>query len=107
MDHNDGRYDGDIGELRGKQIVTNKIEHVGKEASNLEESEVIVVLNNDYVIYDNKTEQKIIKIIEKLTPKQAKAIGISKRNMRYLIKKVKEGTKIIFKRKTLSKLQKL
>ena len=76
MDHNDGKYDGDIGELKRKQIVINDIEHIGKESNNLEESEVICVSDNDYVIYDNKTEQKIIEVIKKLTPKQAKTIGI-------------------------------
>ena len=62
MDHNDNKYDGSIGELRRKQIVINDIEHIGKESNNLEESEVIGVSDNDYVIYDNKTEQKIQKL---------------------------------------------
>ncbi len=104
MDHNDNKYDGSIGELRRKQIVINDIEHIGKESNNLEESEVIGVSDNDYVIYDNKTEQKIADVIKKLTPKQAKQIGISKRNMRYLKKKIKNDKKIVLKRKTLNKL---
>ena len=107
MNHNDGKYDGDIGELRRKQIVINDIEHIGKESNNLEESEVIGVSNNDYVIYDNKTEQKIADVIKRLTPKQAKQIGISKRNMRYLRKKVKEHKWIKLKRKTWLKLSKM
>ena len=56
MDHNDNKYDGEIGELRRKQIIINDIEHIGKESNNLEESEVIGVSDNDYVIYDGKTE---------------------------------------------------
>ncbi len=36
-------------------------------------------------------EQKIKDIIKKLTPRHAKQIGISKRNLRYLRKKVKDG----------------
>ena len=60
MDHNDGKYDGGIRELRRKQINIGEIEHIGKESNNLEESEVLGVSDNDYVIYDNKTEQKII-----------------------------------------------
>ena len=107
MDHNDNKYDGDIGELRRKQIVINDIEHIGKESNNLEETEVIGVSDNDYVIYDNKIEQKIRNIIKNLKPKQAKIIGISKRNLRYLKKKVRNKQKIILKKKTLAKLRKL
>ncbi len=103
-DHNDGKYDGGIGELRRKQLVISDIEHIGKESNNLEESEVIGVSDNDYVIYDNKTEQKIADVIKNMTVKRAKQIGISKRNMRYLKKKVREGKWIILKRKTLKKL---
>ena len=64
-------------------------------------------MDNNYVIYDNKTEQKIADIIKKLTPKQAKQIGISKRNLRYLKKKVKSGKQIILRKKTLNKLNKM
>jgi len=93
-----------VGELNRKHIDIEDIKHIGKESNNLEESEIIGVSDNDYVIYDNRSEQKITDVIKRLTPKQAKQIGISKRNMRYLRKKVKESTKIIFKRKTLNKL---
>ena len=64
-------------------------------------------MDKNYVIYDNKKEQKIIEIIKKLTPKQAKAIGISKRNLRYLRKKVKIKNRIILKTKTLNRLLKM
>ena len=106
MDHNDGKYNGDIGELKRKQIVINDIEHIGKESNNLEESEVIDVSDDDYVIYDNKLEQKIADVIKKLTPKQAKQIGISKRNMCYLKKKLKTKKQIVLERKMLKKLMK-
>ena len=106
MDHNDGKYNGDIGELKRKQIVINDIEHIGKESNNLEESEVIGVSDDDYVIYDNKLEQKIADVIKKLTPKQAKQIGISKRNMCYLKKKLKTKKQIVLERKMLKKLMK-
>ncbi|MCL4373936.1 MAG: hypothetical protein M1279_01675 [Candidatus Marsarchaeota archaeon] len=107
MDHNDNKYDGDIGELRRKQIDIGEIEHIGKELNNIEESEVIGVSDNDYVIYDNKTEQKITGVINNMTIKQAKQAGISKRNLRYLKMKVREGKHIRFKRKTLLRLNKV
>ena len=80
------------------------IENIGKESNNLDEAETIGILDNNYVIYDNKTEQKIIRIIKKLTPKQAKQIGISKRNLRYLRKKVKNKEKLRLKSKTIKRL---
>jgi hypothetical protein len=107
MDHNDNKYDGDIGELRRKQIIINDIEHIGKESNNLEESEVIDVSDNDYVTYDSKSEQKITNVIKNMTTKDAKCIGLSKRHLFRLKKKIKEGKKIVLKRKTLKKLAKV
>ncbi len=83
-------YDGGIGELRRKQIVISDIEHIGKESNNLEESEVIGVSDNDYVIYDNKAEQKIMDVIKNMTTKNSRRIGLSKRHLFRLKKKVKE-----------------
>ena len=103
-DSNDNKYDGDIGELRRKQIVIDDIEHIGKESNNLEESEVIGVSDNNYVVYDNKTEQKITDVIKNMTTKDAKRIGLSKMQMFRLKKKIKEGKKIVLKKKTLKKL---
>ena len=107
MDHNDNKYGGDIGELRRKQIVINDIEHIGKESNNLEESEVIGVSDNDYVIYDNKTEQKIANVIKNMTTKDARRIGLSKIQMFRLKKKIKEGKKIVLKKKTMKKLMRM
>ncbi len=87
-----------------KHIVIDDIEHIGKESNNLEESEVIGVSDNDYVIYDNKTEQKIREVIKNMTTKDARRIGLSKMQMFRLKKKIKEGKKIELKRKTLHKL---
>ena len=104
MDHNDNKYDGSIGELRRKQTVINDIEHIGKESNNLEESEVLGVSDDDYVIYDNRTEQKIAGVIRNMTTKDARRIGLSKMQMLRLKKKIKEGKKIVLKGKTMKKL---
>ena len=104
LDHNDGKYEGGIGELRRKHIIIDGIEHIGKESNNLEESEVIGVSDNDYVIYDNKTEQKITKFIKKMTVKQAREIGISRRNLFYLRKKLLLSQRILLKKKTVLRL---
>ena len=94
VDHNDGKYDGEIGELRRKQIVISDIEHIGKESNNLEESEVIGVSDNDYVVYDNKTEQKIADVIKDMTTKDARRIGLSKRHLFRLEKRIKHNQSI-------------
>ena len=82
----------------------NDIEHIGKESNNLEESEVIGVSDDDYVIYDNKSEQKIADVIKNMTTKDARHIGLSKRHLFRLKKRIKEGKKIALERKTLKKL---
>ncbi|MDE1825337.1 MAG: hypothetical protein KGH61_01675 [Candidatus Micrarchaeota archaeon] len=102
--HNDNKYDGAIGELRRKQIVINDIEHIGKESNNIEESEVIGVSDSDYVVYDNKTEQKITDAIKNMTTKDAKRIGLSKRHLFRLKKRINEEKKIELKKKTMKKL---
>jgi len=107
INHKEEKYDGDNGVLRRKHVIIDNIEYIGKESNNLEETEITGVSDNDIVIYDNKTEQKITDIIKNLTLKQARKIGISKRNLRYLKMKLKNGKKIVLKRKTLSKLLKV
>ncbi|MGI0100268.1 MAG: hypothetical protein ACREBH_00890, partial [Candidatus Micrarchaeaceae archaeon] len=106
INHHDGKYDGDIGELERKHIDIDGIEHIGKESNNLEETEVIGVSDNDYVVYDNKTEQRIMDIIKDMTTKDARRIGLSKRHLFRLKKKVKQGKEIVLKKKTLNKLYK-
>ncbi|MCL5112171.1 MAG: hypothetical protein M1500_00425 [Candidatus Marsarchaeota archaeon] len=70
------------------------------------ESEVIGVSDNDYVIYDNKSEQKITGVIKNMTTKDARYIGLSKRHLFRLKKRIKEGKKIVLKKKTAKKLVK-
>jgi hypothetical protein len=107
VDHNDNKYDGEIGELRRKQLVISDIEHIGKESNNLVESEVIGVSDNDYVVYDNKTEQKMVDVIGNMATKDARRIGLSKRQLFRLKKRIKEGKKIMLKKKTTKKLLKV
>ncbi len=90
--------------MKRKQIYIGEIEHIGKESNNLEETEVIGVSDNDYVIYDNKTEQKITDVIKNMITKDAKRIGLSKMQMFRLKKKIKEGKKIVLRKKTVKKL---
>ena len=58
----------------------------------------------EFVVFDNGTEQKIVDVIKNMTTKDARRIGLSKRQMFRLKKKIKEGKKIVLKKKTLKKL---
>ena len=78
MDNNDNKYDGNMGELKRKYIDIGDIEHIGKESNNLEETEVICVSDNNYTVYGDKGEQRIIEIIRNMITKDAKHIGLSK-----------------------------
>ena len=107
MNHNDGKYDGNIGELKRKQIDIGEIEHIGKESNNLEESEVLGVSDDNYTIYGARIDEKLCKIIPNLTNIDAKQIGISRTELFYLKKKVSRTEEIRLKKKTLNKLRKL
>lgn len=78
--------------------------HVGKESNNLDESEIIGVSDNDYVVYDNADNGKITHILSKMTLSDAQKIGISRRNFFYLKKKVNDGKELRFKKKTIRHL---
>ena len=62
------------------------------------------VLDDDYVIQNNRTEQKIVDVIRNMTTKDAKRIGLSKRHLFRLKKRIKSGGKIKLNVKTLTKL---
>lgn len=101
--------DGDNGILSRKHVIIDNIEYIGKESNNLEETEIMGVSDNDFVIYsddkdNNKTNDKIKHFIENMTNEQAKRIGISRSNLFYLKEKVGKGEKIRLKKKTIRKL---
>ncbi len=104
IDHDDGKYDGKIGELQRKHIAIDGIIHIGKESNNLEESEVIGVVEQNYVAYSNETENKILLVIKDISYEEAKGLGIGRTTLYYLKKKIKEGKKIRLKRKTYNSL---
>ena len=105
--HKEEKFDGDIGELTRKHIVIDDINFVGKEINDLETSTVTGVSSEDYVYYNKDQEQKIMKRIETLTIEEARSAGISDWQFYYLKKKVALNEMPKFKKKTLSKFQKL
>jgi hypothetical protein len=105
--HEEQKFDGDIGELTRKHIVIDDINFVGKETNDLEASTVTGALSEDQIYYNKDQEQKIMKRIETLTIEEARSAGISDWQFYYLKKKASVNEMPKFKRKTLSKFQKL
>ncbi len=90
--------------LKEASLNISDVDYIGKESNNLENNEIVDVSDNEYVVYDNKTEQKIADVIKNMTTKDARRIGLSKRQLFRLKKKVKQGKGIGLKKKTLHKL---
>jgi len=107
--HEEQKFDGGggVGELTRKHIVIDDVNFVGKEIQDLEASTVTGVSSEDYVYYNRNQEQKIMKKIETLTIEEARSAGISDWQFYYLKKKASVNEMPKFKRKTLSKFQKL
>ena len=104
INHKEEKYDGNIGTLSRKKITVDKVIHIGKESNNLDESEIIGVSDSDYVIYDNVDNNRITSVIQKMKSKDARRIGLSKRHLFRLKKRLKRGLKIELRKKTLRKI---
>ena len=79
----------------------NKVIVIGKESSNLEESEILGLDDNSYQIFEDLGLNK--KKILNLTTKEADRVGISK-NQLYRIKKSIRDNKLNLRKKTIYKL---
>jgi len=104
LNHPESKFDGNEGILQRKHIKVDKVIVIGKESSNLEESEILGLDENSYQIFEDLglDIQKILKI--KL--KDALAVGISK-NQLYRIKNKIRNNNFRPSRKTIQKLLKL
>ena len=88
-----------------KEILWSKeesIKYVGKEIHDLESSKVFGV-SKDSMIYENEQE-KLYRIIEKLTLERAEQLGIPRRTYFDWKKKIREGKPVILKTKLKIKL---
>ncbi len=103
INHKESKSEGDIGQLKRRiiRIGPGSIRHIGKETNEIVEAEVIGVESEYYTEYINWKG-----IIECLTPDQAAMIGISRRNLSYLKRRVKLGEPFSLKQSTKNKLRK-
>jgi len=104
LNHPESKFDGNKGELQRKHIKAGKVTVIGKESSNLEESEILGLDDNSYQIFENLSLDK--KKILSTRLKDALAVGISK-NQLYRIKKKIRNNNFRPSRKTIQKLLKL
>jgi hypothetical protein len=102
INHREQKYDGSVGELRRKHIVIGDIRYIGKEtSSNLDETEVVGVQNDDLIFYDKDFEKRIAEKMRTLTKEEARQAGISDWQFYYLKKKIKQHEIPQLKKKTL------
>lgn len=102
INHREQKYDGSVGELRRKHIVIGDVRYIGKEtSSNLDETEIMGVQNDDLVFYDKDFKKKIAEKIQTLKKDDALNCGISNWQYNYIKRQLKEGKVPKFKKKTL------
>jgi hypothetical protein len=103
-EHKESKLDfvDNITERKHLKFGKESIKYVGKEVHDLESSKVFGV-SDESIIYENGQE-KLYRIIEKLTLKKAISLGISKRTYYDWKKKVREGNLMVLKDKFTDKI---
>lgn len=110
--HPESKFEGNVGILQRKHLVVKNITHIGKESSNLDETEIIGVQDDSYQKYFTPGnlrmyEEDLRKTILNLRPKTAKKHGISKRELMYLRRKVKDNKPLRLTRKIRERLDRI
>ena len=102
IDHREQKYDDSESELKRKDIFIRDIRYVGKEtSSNLDETEVIGIQDDDYIFYDKDSNEKLQNVLQNLTKDQAKSYGMSKWQYNYIKRCLKQDKVPKLKKKTL------
>lgn len=109
--HKESKFDGDRGILRRKHLSIDSWILIGKESNNLEETEVMGVSEDDYVIYRPSSgpgsENEVLnETVKGMKPSEAPKYGLSKRHVIRLQKSIKNGEPIKYCKKTKIKLHK-
>jgi len=56
MRHDDGKSDYVEGIAEGKHIIVDKVRYIGKEANDLDEVSVFVLIQDPYLEYENRED---------------------------------------------------
>ncbi len=99
-------------QLQRKHLVVKNITHIGKESSNLDETEIIGVQDDSYQKYFTPSnlriyEEDLKKMVLNLRPKTAKKYGISKRELMYLRAKIRNNKPLRITIKIKQRLNKI
>ena len=83
--------EGTIGKLRRESLNFDKssLRYIGKEANELDESEVIGTSDSSYISYDGP--HHLTDIVQRMDAKEALKAGISRRHMFRLQARIKQG----------------
>lgn len=105
VNHPESKMDGNIGKMRRKRLSFDKsfLRYIGKEANELEESEVIGTSDSSYVSYDKP--HNFTDIVQKMDAKEALKAGISRRHFFRLQSRIKRrGKSLKIHKKTQRKI---
>lgn len=96
LNHSEVKFDGSLGNMIRKHVGLNQdnIKHIGKEANDIEKSDILGVFDGDVTEYSNQ-QKKIRQVIENLTEEKSLELGISRRMFYYLKKKLQNKKKIV------------
>ena len=88
-----------MGILHRRNITLKRTTYIGKEVNKIEEQPLIIEYPSKY----HNTEENLQNIL-KMTPREAKDIGVSRQTLHKIKKKIRERKKINKKTKAVKKL---
>ena len=112
MDHPETKFSCDkeaSGPLPRRHVVLNykSVRYIGKETNDLEESEIVAVTDDNYTEYIDQRKIQWSDVIDSITPDLAAIACISRRNLSYMKRAVKQGLPLRMKPATKQKLLKV
>lgn len=107
--HSESKFKGNKGVLERRYIRVTDIVNIGKESNRLDETSVLGVSSDDYMIYSDKDQRlkAFKKLFDRITYKDAERVGIDHSNFYGFRKMLREGIVPKFSTPTLRKLRDL
>ena len=107
LTHPESKFRGKIGVLERRHIKVKGVVNIGKESNRLDETSVLGVFTDAYMIYNDEDQGlKRIKILfDRITYKDAERIGINRKNFYVYINTLSQGKVPKFSKPTLRKLR--
>ena len=99
IEHNECKFDGDVGLLERKHVYADGVVYIGKEANNIDE-QALEVKQPQQFVEKNEVFQKILGIPQG----EAERIGVRRGTLSKIKKKIRQGKVLNLKTKALKKL---